>query len=80
MAEHEIGNVLHKYTKQSVQITDVRIGLICSVCGHHWGVALDDNGDLLLQAQKMMCLPCYHNDIKGNDGDDDNGYKRNTQK
>jgi len=79
MATHEIQNILHKYTKETVQITNVRLGLICSVCGHHWGIALDDGDDLLKQSQRMICLPCYQKSVNNNAKDGNYEYSNTTQ-
>ena len=78
MAIHEISDVLHKYAKETVLITHVRIGFFCSVCGKEWGISLDDNQNLLIQAMKMVCLPCYQKTINNN-GKGENYENSNNQ-
>lgn len=65
----EIPDILHKYMKQSVEVTHARFGLRCA-CGHEWGVSLDPNIDLTMQAQKLICLPCMQRELNNKNGKD----------
>jgi hypothetical protein len=85
MAIHEISNILYKYMKDTVTLTDIRFGFRCEVCGHSWGIAVSDNEELLRQSQRMICLECYHrsleeNNNKGNVEDEENENTNNKIK
>jgi hypothetical protein len=80
MAVHEISDVIHKYSKESVKIQNIRIGFICEVCGNHWGVAISDEEDMFKQAMKLVCLNCYQKEIhNNNEKDEKNGYSNNQK-
>lgn len=64
MNDHEISDILRKYMHETVEVTDIRIGLRCSVCGHTWGVRVEDTQELIKQIQKLVCLPCYQKAIE----------------
>jgi len=60
MSIREVSDIVHKYTEESVIISTIKIGLLCTVCGHEWLVRVDDEQELIRQAGKFICMPCYH--------------------
>lgn len=81
MTENEIPDVLHKYMKENITVTDARFGLRCETCGHTWGVGLDPAANLTMQAQKLICLPCMQKEInkKRTDKEGNNEYSYTKQ-
>lgn len=66
---YTFGNSLANDVSDSIDITDVKIGLICNVCGHHWGVRIDKDGNI--NPLMMVCMPCYNKSIaRGNEGNE----------
>ena len=72
MSIHEIGDLFHQYAEPTVKIVNIRIGLKCSVCGNEWGIRVEDEIELLKQAQKFICLPCYQKKLESKSVKGDN--------
>lgn len=75
MSVHEISDVLHKYMSGTVKVVNIRIGFVCTVCGNEWGIRVDDEEELLRQAHKFICLPCYQNNLVRSAKGENNGYR-----
>jgi len=81
MSAQEVSSLLRKYTSNTVEISDIRIGFICKRCGHHWGVRIDDNAELGSQAVRMVCLPCLTKELANrNEGNVDHVEQQYTPK
>lgn len=61
---HEISNIIYKYSEPQVRVTNIRIGLVCTVCGNEWGIRVEDEKELARQSTKFMCLNCYNKKIQ----------------